>query len=770
MSELQMNLSNSVSEAAGSFKPDEPICAASFTRAVLAVFNHSKQYGRGKFVDMRVEDTPVEQTAQEWLNQVELLFDPLKIQELSKSKESAVLHGRLLIIGLSLLEPELRRQLDEVDLLDILMEELSKEESYSLPEILTEKGSRLFRATEEIDQGVPEDNDSVPNWSDDPVQKPADDLLGREAFARFLARRIIVIPPKSGSYAIHLYGPWGAGKSSLLNFLSSELSYKHLFLFNIDSRFGDEPNNRQLSPELRRRFKQHGELLSEDARMLPPKSRRSFKQPGEHLSEEAFLRLPQTEWTREITDGPECYLLQKRTQEQGRSIDVYTKQRRWLIVDFNAWRNQHIDPPWWSLLDAVYQSTKGNLSRRNRIREWFWRLTSGRVLHIFSAVVLMWVLVLSFSWVQQNFIEPQIIDGKPVYEILGKIATLVKDLGEVIAFVGTIWSGILVVNRSLLLGSAGAAATYKQRIQDPMNEIKKRFEKLIERLAPQRVAVFIDDLDRCQSEYVVELLEGIQTLFREAPVVYVVASDRQWLNACYEDVYQKLEPHVKEAGKPLGALFLEKAFRFSTPMPSLPKELKEEYWRYLLQIKASKQNVELDEERRKAKANAKALVEDAPTEAEVRKLTVDDKGRSFIAQRAVIEEAVVRLSAPEIMERLEHTLKPYSELLEPNPRAMKRLVNVYSAYRALVLLSQRDVDLHQLVLWTILSSRWPQLADYLAENPEKVLKIGQADIGDVDEDVKKLFTREEIARVIQGGSKGIALESDTLRQCAGMRE
>jgi integrase len=40
-------------------------------------------------------------------------------------------------------------------------------------------------------------------------------------------------------------------------------------------------------------------------------------------------------------------------------------------------------------------------------------------------------------------------------------------------------------------------------------------------------------------------------------------------------------------------------------------------------------------------------------------------------------------------------LKPYAPLLEPNPRAMKLLVNGYSANRALALLSEVEIDLHQ---------------------------------------------------------------------------
>jgi hypothetical protein len=57
----------------------------------------------------------------------------------------------------------------------------------------------------------------------------------------------------------------------------------------------------------------------------------------------------------------------------------------------------------------------------------------------------------------------------------------------------------------------------------------------------------------------VDLLEEIQTLFREAWVIFVVAADRHWLTAYYEEAYENLCPRISEPGKPLGYLFLEKA-------------------------------------------------------------------------------------------------------------------------------------------------------------------------------------------------------------------
>lgn len=106
----------------------------------------------------------------------------------------------------------------------------------------------------------------------------------------------------------------------------------------------------------------------------------------------------------------------------------------------------------------------------------------------------------------------------------------------------------------------------------------------------------------------------------------------------------------------------------------------------------------------------------------MRRLVESSRGVSFAEQRSIREKATVRLAAPEIIERLEHTLKPYAELLEPNPRAMKLLVNAYSANRVLAILSEVEIERHQLVLWTILSSRWPHLASYLEKNPDMLEK------------------------------------------------
>ena len=407
-------------------------------------------------------------------------------------------------------------------------------------------------------------------------------------------------------------------------------------------------------------------------------------------------------------------------------------------------------------MERIFQETKKTLSLREKLEEYWWRFNSGRLQYFILVAVLAWSLA---------FIVFPVLRSGAGTGGLKSFAEAAESLSKILALVATVWGGIFAINRSLLFGSAHAAQNYTELTHDPTNQIRNRFRGLIQKLHPARVAILIDDLDRCQSRYVVDLLEGMQTLFREAPVVFVIAADNRWLNACYEDVYKELEPRVREPGKALGTLFLEKAFRFSTPMPGIPQELKDNYWLYLLRVQQAQWKGEITEARKKAHKD----LEKAQSEGEVRRLVNDARDTSFPHQRALREEAAVKLASPDILERIEHTLKPYAPLLEPNPRAMKLLVNGYSANRALALLSEVEIDLHQLALWTILRARWPRLADYLSENPEKIENLGKQGIPGLPDSLNELSADSSVIHVLNGGTMCIALSKETLIQSAQMR-
>ena len=628
----ELNLSTTVGEASLQWKEHEPVTAAAFAKAIL---ERHPEYANQKASAVRLDEDRAEQKrpVQIWLTDIRTLFD---------RSMAPKLHGRLVILDLSYLEPDLQLQLHQEDFLTALEGELKE----PLDTILTDRGRALR-----------EPSDSVPIQPDDPLCQVREDQLGRAAFARYLAARIGALARQQQAYSIHLSGPWGSGKSTVLNFLREELE----------------------------------------------------------------------------------------------------KDGHWLVFEFNAWQHQHIRPPWWSLMDSVFQQSKPVLGLRKRFAEQWWRLSSGRLPYFIAAVVLMWILVLAFS------VFP--VNPSSMTAAMQAWAAIADSAGKILAVLVTIWAVVTAASRSLLIGSARAAQSYTELASDPMNRITRRFNTLIGRLAPKRVAIFIDDLDRCQSSYVIELLEGMQTLFRGAPVLFVVSADRRWLNACFEEVYTSLTPWVYEPGKSLGTLFLEKVFQFSTSVPGMPQELKKAFWRGLIHVMMEPASEQVDEVR----GSAREVMAGMASEGEMLQEIDQSRKRSAAEQRAIREEAVVRLAAPEIVQRTENTLKPFVALLEPNPRAMKRLVNTYSANRALAILSEVDIERDRLARWTILSMRWPRLAEYLEEHPEQVEMIGRQNASDIPQEVRELFQSEDVAKVVRGESAGVSLDPAIVRKCALLR-
>ena len=107
---------------------------------------------------------------------------------------------------------------------------------------------------------------------------------------------------------------------------------------------------------------------------------------------------------------------------------------------------------------------------------------------------------------------------------------------------------------------------------------------------------------------------------------------------------------------------------------------------------------------------------------------------------------------------------------------MKRLVNAYGIARAIdILKGGTTVERKKLALWSILSLRWPLLAQYLEDHPEKINYINkgnEAYYTDVENDnIRDLFSNPNVRDVINGNAKEIdtSLNENTIRQLVGLR-
>ncbi|HYN46837.1 MAG TPA: hypothetical protein VES64_09110, partial [Allosphingosinicella sp.] len=181
-------------------------------------------------------------------------------------------------------------------------------------------------------------------------------------------------------------------------------------------------------------------------------------------------------------------------------------------------------------------------------------------------------------------------------------------------------------------------------------------------------------------------------------------------------------------------------------------EAQTHYWNRLLNPDSQDQSAQ-EAERRQAEAKADAKAARLTGQVDLQKLvsTAEKTGDRATIQ-ATRAAAAKRIASEQAAVETEHRLQNYARLLEPNPRAMKRLVNAYGMHQATLFLAGRSCTPDALARWTILELRWPLLADFLASRPNAVGALHQSISDDemphVPDSLRELFGDELVIAVI----------------------
>lgn len=600
-------------------------------------------------------------------------------QAAAQSQPGVMITARSALVGLALVEQTLRQTL----LAGGFLERIAGETQDGYPsafERLTVSARAAFAALTGSER-----SGSTDTISDAPARE---DALGRRAFASVLAdriRRMRQLDPAS-TLVVHLDGPWGSGKSSVLNFLADELR---------------------------------------DA------------------------------------SG------QRRSRE------------RWLVLGYNAWQQQRIERPWWTLSELVAAGVSRNLAERwsclawlrHRVRHFWFRTFAGRGAVLLAALA---ATALSLALIYAMGVQDMstLLGGTKSVEDKIKTVTAIVTLGL------AIFTIVLAAFR-FLTGDDGSAQHFLQSRPDPINALVAHVGRLLKRPGRPTV-ILVDDIDRCDGPAVVRLLEGIHTVFGTLPVVFVVAGDGRWIARAFEKAYADdlagLPGASDVVGKPLGTLFLEKIFQFSAVVPEMPPALKRLYWRSLLKQTASDASTARSERAAQAGRERSAAVAMRGLRSEQAVLAavaaVDPASRPDEA-RAVREAAMRRLAEADLIDKpADHVLELFEAVVEPNPRAMKRQIMAYGMARASDLASFRNTGQQVLATWSVLSLRWPALADWLADDPEGLERARSADAdaveaSDRDRRYSKLLRSAELRRLVDGDSTRPPLTAADVRRVTG---
>ncbi|WP_339949198.1 P-loop NTPase fold protein [uncultured Albimonas sp.] len=196
----------------------------------------------------------------------------------------------------------------------------------------------------------------------------------------------------------------------------------------------------------------------------------------------------------------------------------------------------------------------------------------------------------------------------------------------------------------------------------------------------ERIVLYIDDLDRCRDEQVVEVLEAIHLLLAFDLFVVVVGVDARWVEGALSRFYaQQLSPGESHDGRPSVADYLEKIFQI--PFRLRPMEIGEGggYARLVAEIVGPVQETDEGEPDLPAEASDRASSSEAPRDpAGPPPLPAIDLSSVWPAQETpaqVLER--VTLTRPEL-----DAIQALGPLVGRSPRTAKRFVNLYRLLRS----------------------------------------------------------------------------------------
>lgn len=157
--------------------------------------------------------------------------------------------------------------------------------------------------------------------------------------------------------------------------------------------------------------------------------------------------------------------------------------RQWIVVDFNGWKNERRNPPWWPLIQDVYAECLRCLRRSDAERAmWLGRYWQWWKFRADALPYFVFVLITAISIVVLWYTSGAGRSQNP-YEWALKIFTAA--IATIVSFV--------TASRIAVFGSVTNAKFYEDLSQDPLKRITRLFRKIVDTTG-KPVCVIIDDL------------------------------------------------------------------------------------------------------------------------------------------------------------------------------------------------------------------------------------------------------------------------------------
>ncbi len=196
---------------------------------------------------------------------------------------------------------------------------------------------------------------------------------------------------------------------------------------------------------------------------------------------------------------------------------------------------------------------------------------------------------------------------------------------------------------------------------------REQTDKLFPRGDP-RVVLFIDDLDRCPPDKVVEVLEAAQLLVKTQLFVIVIAIDVRYVTRALENEYRGV---LIRSGEPSGLDYIEKIIQIPYRVRSVSKPGVIKFMRSQMEILEKKKS-------EKPSPDIEAESENIVSEpGDMANKQVENARLAVSARAARTESIIISTEAIQFDPEEYAAITESCSALAVSPRTMKRLVNVF---------------------------------------------------------------------------------------------
>lgn len=425
------------------------------------------------------------------------------------------------------------------------------------------------------------------------------------------------------------------------------------------------------------------------------------------------------------------------------------KASKVISVSFNAWEYSASEAIWPALarkiVDSLEKEVRWNIFRRlvarlrrnfksqvSRDRGWIF---PGGITLILVLTILLWTSSMNLT----EALAAALVLGGGVGVLKILIETLKSSFGQ--------WIADLFQDQSY-----GRPMNLIDMIHADLGLLEEKLRGI-----GGRVLILIDDLDRCEPGKAVEMLQAINLLLDFESFIVCLGIDARLITRAVEKHYENL---LGEAGAS-GYEYLDKIIQipFRIPPPS-PRDVELFIARLMgdpmppLPVPAP------------AEGASPGQVSEPPQMQSEPEASLGGTAPAATSVGISISEAAPATPAFTYDEFL--AFQRLSQILRPNPRHIKRLVNVYRLVRSLARYKQERtilVNPEATVLWIAICSQWPITAHLMTEEYQKILRNNEGRTAGLPQQKPLIQLWEKVeAQTSLQGPRGLGEDPTRLRE------